>query len=848
MENRIELHGGEIFLTQNKDDAYKVVSGNILVYIVPYQKKTAGRRSFLYEAKSGETLPSFVYRDSEYREWRFLFCAVDKAQLQVLSGACTNVLRKKFAGKAKIQNFALEGFDNGLVDQYEMNLVAEDAFIHKTQHEKETTKRNTLELIWQVFHKGETKQKIDKSLNPLYEAAALVCKQEKIEIAPLERILECCGKDFSVADIAGISHFTYREIVLEGEWQKKDIGTIIVFDEKKTPFVCIRKRGGYVAYNPVTGQSQKVDKKLAERYEVKGFMFYRPLPAKSMGIMDLLKFSLSALKVSDLILLVAISVIITLVNSLIPTLNQQIYNDFIPLGEGVLLMQISCVLISFLISNVLFSVVKGLTNFRISSRVAYSVQNAAYDRLFNLPESFFRNYESADLSQRVMGMEGFIKNIINIAVSSFVILINFWVFFGRMVSYSSKLSGIAVISLVIYALVSWTISQFCVAYAGKMAELEGHASSKLYQFINGIAKIRITGSEDRALYEYMKPFTESRKLQTKYDRIKLVNETLDIAVTTIFSMIFYVVIIKGNMDIPLGTFLAFESAFGAFSGVFLNAFDRLTNINELRPTYNRLKPILEAVPEFDTTKELPGELTGGIEISNVTFRYQEDAPNVLNDISLSIAPGEYVGLVGPSGCGKSTLLKLLLGFEKPNAGKIYYDDKDIESVDKRALRKKFGVVLQDGNLISGSIFENITITAPKATVKDVQKVVADVGLKDDIAAMPMGLHTVLSEDCGTISGGQQQRILIARAIIGNPKILFFDEATSALDNVTQSMVCETLEKMNSTRIVIAHRLSTIIKCDRIIVFDSGRIVEQGTYEQLMENKGLFYSLASRQIS
>lgn len=220
---------------------------------------------------------------------------------------------------------------------------------------------------------------------------------------------------------------------------------------------------------------------------------------------------------------------------------------------------------------------------------------------------------------------------------------------------------------------------------------------------------------------------------------------------------------------------------------------------------------------------------------------------MLDGVSLNIRAGEYVGLVGASGCGKSTLLKLLLGFETPTAGKIYYDNKDIESVDKRELRKKMGVVLQDGKLISGSIFENITITAPKATLRDVNAVVAAVGLKDDIAAMPMGLHTILSEDCRTISGGQQQRILIARALIGGPRILFFDEATSALDNVTQSMVCDTLEKMDATRVVIAHRLSTVIRCDRIVVLDRGRVAEQGTYDELMARRGLFYQLASRQM-
>ncbi len=193
-------------------------------------------------------------------------------------------------------------------------------------------------------------------------------------------------------------------------------------------------------------------------------------------------------------------------------------------------------------------------------------------------------------------------------------------------------------------------------------------------------------------------------------------------------------------------------------------------------------------------------------------------------------------------------MKMMLGFERPQKGKIFYDGKDIDSMDKRELRKKFGVVLQDGDLIAGSIFENIIITAPGTTMKRVEKVIEEVGLKDDIDRMPMGLHTVLSENSGTISGGQQQRILIARAIVSNPKILFFDEATSALDNVTQNMVCESLAKLKATRIVIAHRLSTVMDCDRIFVMDQGRLVEEGNYDELMEQGGLFYQLASRQLA
>jgi ATP-binding cassette subfamily C protein len=271
-------------------------------------------------------------------------------------------------------------------------------------------------------------------------------------------------------------------------------------------------------------------------------------------------------------------------------------------------------------------------------------------------------------------------------------------------------------------------------------------------------------------------------------------------------------------------------------------------VNNVIPTYERVKVVLETPQEYEENAVIIGKLEGKIEVNNLSFRYSEESPLVLKDINFVINPGEYVGIVGSSGSGKSTLLKTLLGFEKPTLGKIYYDDKDIDNLDKRELRKRLGVVLQDGQLIAGSIYENITITGGDISKERITEVIEEVGLKDDIAEMPMGLHTVIAEGAGTISGGQRQRILIARAIVNNPKIIYFDEATSALDNVNQALVCESLEKLNATRVVIAHRLSTVMTCDRILVLEDGRLIESGNYEELMALNGRFVELARRQIA
>ena len=313
-------------------------------------------------------------------------------------------------------------------------------------------------------------------------------------------------------------------------------------------------------------------------------------------------------------------------------------------------------------------------------------------------------------------------------------------------------------------------------------------------------------------------------------------------------MVFYYIMVHQSIELSVGAFMGFTTAFGSFSSAAMNLVTAYLQVNAIGPAFERMKPILETLPEQQEDTGAPGDITGDIEVNNVSFSYDPDGPVILKDISFHIKSGEYIGIVGSSGCGKSTLLKLLLGFEKPQAGRIYYDGRDIDSIDKRELRKRFGVVLQNGGLITGSIQDNITITTPSATLDQVKQAVKDAGLEKDVADMPMGLHTVLSEGDGSISGGQRQRILIARAIVGKPNLLFFDEATSALDNATQAAVCESLDRLKVTRVVIAHRLSTIIHCDRIFVMDEGRIVEEGNFETLMAKKGLFYTLASRQIS
>jgi ABC-type bacteriocin/lantibiotic exporter with double-glycine peptidase domain len=268
--------------------------------------------------------------------------------------------------------------------------------------------------------------------------------------------------------------------------------------------------------------------------------------------------------------------------------------------------------------------------------------------------------------------------------------------------------------------------------------------------------------------------------------------------------------------------------------------------SQVRPVMEMIHPIMETEPEISAEKQIVDRLSGRIEQNNVTFRYTEDMPYVLDNLSLKIQPGQYVAVVGQTGCGKSTLMRIILGFETPIKGAVYFDGRDIRSLELKSLRKKIGTVMQDGKLFTGDIYSNIVISAPHLTMDDAWEAAELAGIADDIRDMPMGMHTLLSEGGGGISGGQRQRLMIARAIVSKPKILLFDEATSALDNVSQKKVSESLAKLKCTRIVIAHRISTIQECDRIIVLDQGQIVEDGTFEELIAENGFFAELVKRQ--
>ncbi|MEI6157856.1 MAG: ATP-binding cassette domain-containing protein, partial [Atribacterota bacterium] len=462
---------------------------------------------------------------------------------------------------------------------------------------------------------------------------------------------------------------------------------------------------------------------------------------------------------------------------------------------------------------------------------------------------FFKKYSSGELAMRAMGVSQ-IRDILSGTMATTIISGIFSIFnLGLMFYYNVQLAGIALLLVILATAVTIFLGFRHIVFERKVVDYSNRITGLVFQLISGIAKFRVAGAEKRAFFQWSREFSEQRKIAYQGATYSNWMSTFNSFFPVMASIaIFFVVVRSGNLFLSAGAFIAFQAAFLTLTDAVSSLSEAVLSMNVVIPLYERSKPIFETLPEYDEIKEEPGELTGAIEVSHVSFRYEDGGPLVLKDVSLQVKEGEYLGLVGPSGSGKSTLFRILLSFEKPERGKVYYNGQDLESLDIRAVRRQLGVVIQNGQLLAGDILSNIIGANPNLTLDDALEAAKLVGLYQDIEEMPMGMFTLVSEGGSTLSGGQRQRILIARAIVNKPKILFFDEATSSLDNRTQAIVSESLGRLKATRVVIAHRLSTIQRCDRILVLDQGRIVEVGTYDELMRKNGLFADLAKRQLA
>ncbi|MBQ6595017.1 MAG: ATP-binding cassette domain-containing protein [Clostridia bacterium] len=637
----------------------------------------------------------------------------------------------------------------------------------------------------------------------------------------------------------------YREVQLRRGWHRDAMGPMITSLKADGTVVAVlpSNLGGYEFTDPESGKKLRINASVEKRFSDEALCFYRPLPMRSIGVKDLFIYMKDCLTPRDLAGFAVAALAITLVGMLSPRLNYILMGPVIENGSAQLLAAVMSFLFFATVGRVLLSIIRTLLLERIRGKLKLSVSAATMMRILQLPATFFKEYSSGELNQYIGYMDDLCETLVESLLSTGVTGVFSLVYLTQVFAFAPSLVWPSLIVTLLSVAISLGSASVQMRLSRERMALTAKERGLVYSLITGIQKIRLSGAENRAFIKWSDLFTKIARVTYAPTFVSL-GTVLNTAVTLTGTAIMYFIAVSSGVTVA--EYFAFNSAYAYISSAFGSLAGMALALASIRPSLQLLKPLLDAKPEQTEGLETVTRLSGSIEISHVTFGYDPDSRPLFEDLNITIPARQYVAIVGRSGCGKSTLMRLLLGFEKPSRGAIYYDRRDLQKLDMRSVRRQIGTVMQDGKLFSGSIFENIVIAAPTLKMEDAWAAAEVSGIADDIREKPMGMHTMLQEGGGGMSGGQRQRLMIARAVAAKPRILMFDEATSALDNITQRKVSEALDNMKCTRIVIAHRLSTIRHCDRILVLDGGRIAEDGTYEELIEKNGIFADLVARQ--
>jgi NHLM bacteriocin system ABC transporter ATP-binding protein len=647
-------------------------------------------------------------------------------------------------------------------------------------------------------------------------------------------------------EVARDSGFRFREVQLDAGWWRRDVGPLVGVVGDGRPVALVRRRGRYEAVDPGRGTRAAIDADTAAALGPTAYMLYAclgpgPADGRRLGRLALLPVRV------DLIRLLGFSIALGLLSLATPIAAQTIFTTAVPEGERSQLLGISLVLVGAALGTATVYLTQGLALLRLEGRAATGSQAAVMDRMLGLPTAFFRRYSAGDLGTRVMGIDA-IRESLTTSVTAAVVALLIALFnltYVMLLDFPIGLLALGLLLVAVAVLIFLVRRQ--IPYQRRLHDANGKTQALALQILGAVPKLRAARAEARAFARWAaglgrmkEAFVDSQRILAGLSAFAAAWQALAIA------MILLVVGKLHDTSLSTGDFVAFTTAFGATAAAILGLVSVLSTASQSVVLWERARPILQSAPETATGAADPGQLVGRVELAHVSFRYG-DGPLVLDDVSFEATPGEFVALVGPSGAGKSTIFRLLLGFEEPDTGTVSYDGQNLADLDPPAVRQQLGAVIQTARILSGTIFHNI-VGVTNLTMEDAWEAARIAGIAEEIERMPMGMHTFVSDVGAAFSGGQRQRLLIARAVVARPRVLLFDEATSALDNRTQTAISAALDELQATRIVIAHRLSTIRTADRILVLQHGRVVEQGRYDELIALDGLFAALARRQIA
>ncbi len=873
-----ELKGNEPILLNDPQTVWVIKSGSVSLFVTTVnQGIIEGTRRYLFTCNSGEALFGNLSKsDNTHRQ--ILAVPIGKAELlkvdieSLSQGLSVDTLAKTWCHKCKtafnnefeynietiqlqhLTQFHLQLFD--YIDIIELQEAQEE--IQRLHARKnlnyQVTTQALGELASSLNHEQESYFLPKTGDSPLLYVAGTVGKALGINIHPPANLDNLKTKE-PLEAIVRASRVRMRQVLLEDNWWKNDCGAMVAFTEEDNRPIALLPISPtcYQMLDPEEQTRAIVTKRRALQLAPVAYTFYRSLPNQILKATDLLKFILFGRR-RDLMIILLSSTVAVLLGMVTPQATALIMDNAIPDSDQNLLLQIGAGLLVTTFATTLFKLVQGFTMLRVETTSDVSAQAAVWDRLLRLPVSFFRQYTTGDLHNRVLSINNIRRQLSGTSLVN--VLTGFFALFylGQLFYYNITLAIIGVAVAIITILIIIVSGAMLTEKVRPLLELQGSIFGQKVQLINGISKLRIAGAEERAFASWSKKYSRQVKLEISKQKVEdtvtlitTVMPTLTNAALFWFTVQMVAPSQSTSVALSIGTFLAFNTALDAFMDGTSELSNTLVETLQILPEWKRTLPIIQTLAEVNSNQASPGTLTGEIEMERISFRYHQNKPLVLDNVSFSVKPGEFIAFVGTSGSGKSTLFRLLLGFEKPESGNIYYSGQDLSKLDVEAVRRQMGVVLQNGQLQSASIFDTIAGGAA-ITLDEAWEAAKMAGLASDIATMPMNMHTIVSEGGSNLSGGQRQRLLIARALALKPKILLFDEATSALDNKTQAIVSDSLEQLQVTRIVIAHRLSTIRSANRIYVLQAGRIIQQGTFLQLANEKGLFTQLMQRQVA
>ncbi|GHE96457.1 NHLP family bacteriocin export ABC transporter permease/ATPase subunit [Streptomyces griseoluteus] len=751
------------------------------------------------------------------------------------------------------------GLWQSLVDQQYRLLTALDRWIEQLERTHETraaagikageaVRAQADQTLLASIGKRSDRRTTAADADAGYAACKLVAQAAGITLADPARGIGESERLDPVERVALASRVRVRAVRLEGRWWRENVGPLVGHRALSgAPVALLWRRGGYVAVQPATGRETPVEKANAEEFEPRAVMFYRPLPDKRLGPLGLLRFSLGGTR-NDLLNLLLAGLVTVAIGALVPVATGKVLGEYVPQARENLIAQVCLAVMLSGVVSAAFTLLENLTILRLEGRIEGSLQPAVWDRLLRLPTRFFSGRSTGELASAAMGISSIRRLLAGVgpvvAQSVTIGAMNV----GLLLYYSVPMAMAAIAMLLVIGAVFTGLGLWQVRWQRRLVTLGNKLNNQAFQTLRGLPKLRVASAENYAYAAWAGEFARSRELQQKVGRIKNLSSVLGAVYLPVCTLVMFMLLAgpaKGAMS--AASFLTFSTAVTMvltsvtqLTGAFVSAVAAL-------PLFEELRPVLDATPEVRAGSTRPGPLTGALEARRLSFRYSDDGPLVLDDVSFAVRPGEFVAVVGPSGCGKSTLLRLLIGFDKPVSGSVLYDGQDLGALDQSAVRRQCGVVLQHAQPFNGSIMDVVCGTEPYSP-EEVMAAIELAGLAEDVRRMPMGLHTIVAGS-GAVSGGQRQRLMIAQALIRRPRILFFDEATSALDNDTQRTVIESTRKLNATRVVIAHRLSTVMDADRVVVMEDGKVIQQGTPAELLaDTGGRLHELVRRQLA